>query len=181
MKTRLIKWLTGCIAIVSVSTALAVPPVDYEFPPVHFQNVPFFDCSVVGFDFWILGSWTHNEYGREHFDNNGNLMKINGFWYFSDPASWNANDPSKGFFGDDFIGTLEHNHYTLNFDDDGGIVYREVGINLRFIIPGTGPISMNAGLVEYIWNGEFWELTKITPNRYREFDDKLYKVCLAHS
>ena len=166
MKRSILFGLLGCIAAFTVTTASAVKPVSYVNPQVSFTNVPFLDCTQFGFDFWVMANWTYNEYGRLHFDDQGNIVRLNGFFYLGDPLSWNSEDPSKVLTADDFAGTGEHIHFVVKFDSSGAdVYYKEVGISFRTVVPGQGAIVLNAGMMEFEWDGAAWILTKLTPNR----------------
>lgn len=167
----------GCVVLLSTMTAWAAKPVKYVMPPDPIPApVETLDCSWFGMEFTVLGEWTTNEYGQFHFDNEGNLVMINGFLYLTDQHLWNSTDPSKDLTGEDVAGKTEHSHFILNFDENGvPILYKESGVFAKMVVPGFGQIRLNAGRVLLV-PGDPWVLVSSTPNADPTFEDA-YALC----
>jgi len=141
------------------------------------EQLPMFDCSYFGMDFWILADWTYNEFGRIHYDKDANIVKINGFFFNTNRRAYNSSDPSKAIEdGVNMVGAPEHQHFVLRFDEGLQVYYKESGINFKAVVPGYGSIVLNAGTAVYEWVGDGWVPTKFTPNREGPVED-WYPMC----
>ena len=180
MKKLSVLWkkiLIGLCVWMTVTAAWAVPPLKYTLEPVDFVGVPLFDCRAFGMDFLALADWTLNEYGKIHFDQDGNWVTAKGFTFHTDARGYNSEDPSKVIESDDVGGVGTHNHYIAYYDENQvAIFYKESGIYFKVIIPGYGAVAVNAGAAESVFDGNTWILTKFTPNRFPSVDDA-YAVC----
>lgn len=180
MKTMVQKvrqFLLFSMALLAVTSAWAVPPLSYTLDPVEFEGVPFFDCRPFGMDFYVLADWTQHEYGKVHFDKDGNWVKVNGFTFNTDQRAYNSQDPSKEVTADDLAGTGEHNHFVAYYDENQvAVFYKQSGIYFRLVVPGYGKVAVNAGTIESQFDGNVWTVTKFTPNRLWSEEDA-YAVC----
>ena len=167
----------GTAVFFAATGAWAGKPEPYAYS-IDNEQVPFFDCSYFGMDFWILADWTYNEYGRYHYDKDGKLVKINGFFFNTDRRAYNSNDPSKAIEdGVNMVGATEHQHFVVEFDDEGtDVYYKESGISFVAIVPGYGRIALDAGTVAFQRVGDDWIPVKFTPNRSGPLED-WYPMC----
>ena len=138
--------------LMSIGIASAAKPVPYSLDPEHFQGEFFFDCSVFGMPFALLADWVYLEYGLQHFDNQGNLVRVTGFGRVVEPRAYNSTDPSKELTRNEMVGTTEHWQFTVRIHDGIETWYRESGISFRAVVPGIGSLVMDAGTV--IWESE---------------------------
>ena len=163
--------------LVAGNWAWAGQPETYAYS-VDNEQVPFFDCSYFGMVFWVLADWTYNEHGRIHYDKDGKIVKINGFFFHTDRRAYNSNDPSKAIEdGVNLVGAPEHQHFVVRFDDEGlDVYYKESGVSFKAVVPGYGSIVLNAGAVAYERVGDFWVPVKFTPNREQPAED-WYPMC----
>jgi len=165
------------VAIFSTAVAWADKPVSYAYSiPIEGE---FFDCEeAFGMGFQILGGWTYNEYGREHYDKDGKLVRINGFFFNTDRLAHNSGDEEKRLEdGVNMVGAPEHAHFVVKFDDEVGVYYKESGINFKATVPGYGNVVMAAGtLVFESEDGINWVPTKITKNL--DVIEDYYSMCL---
>ena len=167
----------GCVVLLTSMTAWAVAPVKYVQDPVPFTDIPMLDCSLFGMEFGVLGEWMLNEYGKFHFDNEGNLVKINGFTYLTEQRVWNSTDPSKVLTGEDVAGKTEHSHFILNFDENGvPTQYQESGVTTKMVVPGYGQIRLSAGHLKFVIDSGEWILVHGTPNTSPTIEDA-YALC----
>jgi hypothetical protein len=166
----------GCVALLATATAWANQPISYEAPTEEVRNFPFFDCTEFGMNFTVMADWDFNEYGRLHFDHDGKLVRVNGFFYYSYSRVWNSETLENG---PDSAGVLEHSHFMVLFDDDEkDVYYRESGIFWRHVVPGYGALSMRAGLMTFAWDWDLleWVPVNITPNQQGDESD-YYTLC----
>jgi hypothetical protein len=166
----------GIAALVTSAGAWADKPESFAYSYDN-EQIPFFDCSYFGMDFWILADWTYNEYGRIHYDKDANIVKINGFFFNTDRRAYNSNDPSKAIEdGVNMVGAPEHQHFVVRFDEGVDVYYKESGISFKAVVPGYGNIVLNAGTVVYERIGDDWVPIKFTPNRGGPIED-WYPIC----
>jgi hypothetical protein len=180
---HLINWTLAlalsCVALLTAATAWAIQPINYESPTTEFRNFPFFDCAEFGMNFTIMADWDFHEYGRMHFDPDGKLVQVNGFYFYSNSRIWNSEEPAKVFGPEDYAGTEGHTHFMVFFDDnEWAVYYRESGIFFRTVIPGYGAVNMRAGLMKFVWNWDLfgWVPVNITPNQQEDESD-YYALC----
>jgi hypothetical protein len=74
----------GCVVLLTTMTAWAVKPENYVEAPIPFTDVQMIDCSWFGMGFEVLGEWILNEYGQAHFDKEGNMVMVNGFYFMTE-------------------------------------------------------------------------------------------------
>jgi len=167
----------GAAAILAATGAWADKPESYAYS-LDNEDVPFFDCSYFGMDFWIITSWTYNEYGRIHYDKEGRIVRINGFFFISDRSSHNSSDPSKLLAdGVNMVGAPEHKHFVVRFDDEGlDVYYKEVGIEFKGTVPGYGNLVLNAGSMVFERIGGDWVPIKFTRN-LEQLPEDWYPMC----
>ena len=171
-----VRLVLGFVVLLTTITAWAVKPEKYIEVPVSDTDVPMLDCSLFGMEFMVLGEWTRNEYGRIHYDNEGNLVMINGFIYLTEQRVWNSTDPSKDLTGEDVAGKTEHSHFILTFDENGvPTQYNESGVSTKMVVPGFGQIRLSAGRYQYVFDFG-WVLVSQTPNTYPTIEDA-YALC----
>ena len=107
----------GIAALFVSAGALADKPEVYAYSYDN-EQVPFFDCSYFGMDFWIMADWTYNEFGRIHYDKDANLAKVNGYFFNTERRAYNSNDPSKAIEdGVNMVGAPEHQHFMVRFEE----------------------------------------------------------------
>jgi hypothetical protein len=158
----------ACVALLTATTSWAVKPMDYVNDPFVIYEPDFFDCSAFGMDFLLSYYITVHDYGRMHFDKEGNLVRINGFNYYTDGVTWNNSDPGKNLTSEDYAGRGEHRHYVVNFDELGfDVGYKETGIDSKMIVPGYGPVWVSVGNMKWEWDWDLfaWVPTVFTPKR----------------
>ena len=168
----------GCVVLLTTMTAWAVKPENYVAPPVPYMDIPMLDCSFFpGMEFSVLGEWIKNEYGQIHYDNEGNMVMINGFIYLTEQRVWNSTDPSKDLTAEDVAGKAEHSHFILNFDENGvPTQYKESGVFTKMVVPGYGQIRLNAGHMHWVYDSG-WVLVNQTPNTEATIEDA-YALCI---
>ena len=167
----------GCVVLLTAMTAWAVKPVKYVAEPISVTDMPMLDCSWFDMDFLVLGDWIINEYGQEHWDKEGNLVKISGFLYTTEQHVWNSTDPAKYLLGEDAAGKTEHSHFILNFDENGvPTQYMESGVYTKIIVPGYGQIMLHAGHGVYLLGSGGWTQVHATPKTGLSIADA-YALC----
>ena len=180
MRLRIASTSAAALGIAALSAGTGAWPDQPEAYAFSYDNaqVQFFDCSYFGMNFTILADWTYNEFGRNHYDKDGNIVKVNGFFFNTDRRAYNSTDPSKAIEdGVNMVGAPEHQHFMIRFDDDGvAVYYKESGINFKAVVPGYGSIVLNAGNVVFQWIDGRWVQTKFTPNRGGPVED-WYPMC----
>ena len=155
------KAATFALLILFSTTAWAVKPVDYMNPPVFDNDSEFLDCSDFGMEYMMAAEWWVTEYGKMHFDKEGNLVRINGFVKLSDQLVWNTSEPEKYISSEMLAGGDEHNHFILEFDDEENVILSlEAGLNWKAVVPGSKPIAIHAGMLRWKYDeaNDFWRI-----------------------
>jgi hypothetical protein len=166
----------GVLVLLMASPSFAEKPVSYAYSESVVGQF-FFDCSEFGMPFAILADYTIYDYGHEHYDKDGKIVRINGFTYIVDRRAFNSTDPSKELTDDIMTGSPEHNHYVVKFDDnEKDVFYKEVGISFKATVPGYGNLQIGAGAMMFEFIDPFWVPIKFTPNRLDSSDD-WYAIC----
>lgn len=174
------KTLIAISAMLFFTTSVwAVPPESYVVGPNFASDPEFIDCNDFGMDFTVAAQWWWTESGKIHFDKDGKMVRINGFNWLSDQLIWNTSDPGKFLSSESMAGGDEHNHFIVEFDDDGNwVFYIESGVSWKAVIPGYGPISIRAGMFRWVFDEGTGEWSyKVTPNRNPDMED-LYNICV---
>jgi hypothetical protein len=166
----------GCVVLLTTMTAWAVKSEKYVEAPISFTDVLIFDCSWFDMEFEVWGEWILNEYGQAHFDNEGNMVMVNGFYYLTEKRVWNSTDPSKFLIKEDVAGKIAHRHFIVNWDENGvPTQYKESGVFGKMVVPGYGQIRLSAGHLYYVFDAG-WILVNETPNVAATIEDA-YALC----
>ena len=148
-------FFVGIIAVLafgSVSTALAVPPVKGNFGPDDVVGLFVANCG----DFAALLDFTEQGHFILHFDQDGNLVRVNQHFEFPNDVYYNSESPEISFTGNAVQNTnvdLVDNNIAiagLQFKltvPGQGVVFHEVG--RLFIDLNTGDVLMQAGPADF--------------------------------
>ena len=167
-----------CAAALVSTVAWAVPPYNYSLPPVDYVGVPLIDCTSFGMNFWVIFDWTANEYGRIHFDQDGNWVAAKGFRFNTNGRAYNSSDPSKELFADDAPGTGVHTHFIARFDENQVLeTIQQSGVFFQFVLPGYGALAVNAGRVVSVLDGGMWKVIEVTPHAQFPSVEGAYAIC----
>ena len=141
-----------------VSTALAVPPFKDSFA---FDFVDFLigDCD----DFQILNDGVGEGFFIVHFDQEGNVTKVNQHIKFSQSIYKNSMDTS--IFLDGGPAELENDHF--DFTGDQAVVAVS-GVVFHITVPGHGVIFHEVGRTIFLNEPPFGILVQVGPNDLTE-------------
>ena len=160
------------------TVARAVPPYNYTLPPVDHVGVPAVDCTPFGMNFWILRDYTANEFGRLHFDQDGNRVAAKGFYFETNGRVYNSSDPSKELLAEDSNGAGVHAHFLARYDESGvPEIMQMSGVFNQYVLPGYGTLAINAGKVEFAYDNGVWRVIGFTPHVPYPSVEDAYLVC----
>jgi hypothetical protein len=177
--SRILTTLLAAATALASQASWADKPVSYTNDPVRIEDVPIIYCGDFGLgDYWVMISWTYNEYGRLFFNKAGALERLEGFSFLTERSAYNSSDPAKAMTEDDLVGSPEHSHFTVHFDEAGTpVYYKEVGISFKATIPGSGSLAINAGQVASVSEDGFnWTIIRLTPN-WNGSIEEAYALC----
>ena len=148
-------FLVGIIAVIafgSVSTALAVPPLKINIGPNDFTGFLVTDCG----SFNVLLDFTQKAHFILHFDQDGNLVRVNEHFEFPNDVYYNSENTEIYITGNAVqntnIDVLDNNiaiaglQFKLTIPGQG-VVFHEVG--RLFIDLDTGDVLMQAGPADF--------------------------------
>jgi hypothetical protein len=168
----------GCAAALLSTAAWAVPPYNYTLPPVDHVGVPLIDCTAFGMNFYVLRDYTANEYGRLHYDQDGNWVEAKGFYFETNGRIYNSSDPSRELLAEDLNGAGVHTHFMARYDENQvPQIMKMSGVIFHVVLPGYGALSVNAGQAKFVLVNGVWTVIEVTPHVPYPSVEGAYAIC----